>query len=102
MIAIKFIGIQEGIGDLRGFPLYNTTSPEGEIPAGATLALPTLRKLGWQAPAQEPLVIVRSHPQGGWTHAWLEEPGVSSCRVYDGWWPTEQAANVALAAIARD
>lgn len=44
----------------------------------------------------EPLVIVRAHPQGGWTHAWLEQPGTSSCRVYRGWWATQAAAEAAL------
>jgi len=45
---------------------------------------------------RDPLVIVRAHPQGGWTHAWLERPGVSSCRVYRGWWASKAAATAAL------
>lgn len=44
----------------------------------------------------EPMVKVRPHPHGGWTHAWLGSPGVSSCRVYRGWWPSERAAQAAL------
>lgn len=93
-VQVVFIGVQEGAGIVPDFPLYNVERQVGEVPVGATLGLSTLRKMGWSSP--EPLVVVRAHPVSGWTHAWLERPGVSSCRVYRGSWATEEAATAAL------
>lgn len=99
MVAARFIGVQKGCGLVPDFPLYNVErAPVADL-IGSTLALSTLRKLGDWPESSESLVIVRAHPQGGWTHAWLEQPGVSSCRVYRGWWPTGHAATEALANI---
>lgn len=93
-VQAVFIGVQDGAGVVPDFPLYNLERRVGEVPVGATLSVGTLRKLGWGEP--EPLVVVRPHPAGGWTHAWLERPGISTCRVYRGSWATEEAAEAAL------
>ena len=56
------------------------------------IELGTVAKLAeWQ---QEPAVIVRRHPTGGWSHA-VKQPRPGD-RINRGWWPSARAAAVAL------
>lgn len=56
------------------------------------LELANVAKLAaWQ---DEPAVIVRRHPTGGWSHA-VKQPRPGD-RIYRGWWASAQAAAEAL------
>jgi hypothetical protein len=72
----------------------SSTGSGGGFSAGLRGAQALARQLSAEAWLVEPVVVVRRHPTGGWTHAVKQsEPGV---RLYRGWWPCRHEAAQAL------